>query len=152
MIHDPEIVFFDEPFAGIDPVATDVLRTALVELVQTGKTVLFSTHLMEQAERICNRVHIIDQGRTVLDGRLSETTDRFGTRTIRLEMDGNAGYLSDDPAVSNLTSYPNYYEIELADGVPPDRILKLLLGRVRVRRLEVVSPSLHSIFVECVKR
>ena len=72
VVHDPEIIFFDEPFAGIDPVAIDILRAALVELARTGKTVLFSTHMMEQAERICERVHIIDQARTVLDGRLSE--------------------------------------------------------------------------------
>ena len=152
VVHDPEIVFFDEPFAGIDPVASDVLRAALVELAQDGKTVLFSTHLMEQAERICERVHIIDQGRTVLDGRLSEIKDRSGTRSIQVEVDGDAGFLRDDPAVADLTSYPNYVEVEPAAGVTPDQILERLIGRVHVRRFEVVAPSLHRIFVERVKR
>ena len=152
VVHDPEIIFFDEPFAGIDPVATDVLRAALVELAQAGKTVLFSTHLMEQAERICERVHIIDRGRTMLDGRLSEIKDRFGTGTIQVAVDGDAGFLQDDPAVADLTSYPNHVEIEPAAGVTPDQILERLIGRVRVRRFEVVAPSLHRIFVERVKR
>jgi len=152
VIHDPEIVFFDEPFAGIDPISSDVLRAALVELVEAGKTVFLSTHMMEHAEHICHRVHIIDRGKTVLDGRLSELKERFETRTIQLETDGNANYLRDDPAVAKLTSYPNYHEIELAAGVAPDQILERLLGRVRVRRFEVVSPSLHRIFVEQLTR
>ena len=152
VIHDPEIVFFDEPFAGIDPISSDVLRAALGELVEAGKTVFLSTHMMEHAERICHRVHIIDRGKTVLDGRLSELKERFASRTIQLETDGNANYLRDDPAVAKLTSYPNYHEIELAAGVAPDQILERLLGRVRVRRFEVVSPSLHRIFVEQLTR
>ena len=152
VVHDPEIVFFDEPFAGIDPVAIDILRAALVELARTGKTILFSTHMMEQAERICERVHIIDQAGTVLDGRLSEIKDRFGTRTIHVEADGDASFLRDDPAVAQLTGYPNYLEIEPADGVAPERILERLIERLRVRRFEAVSPSLHRIFREHVKR
>ena len=107
---------------------------------------------MEQAERICERVHIIDQGRTVLDGRLSEIRERFGTRTIQVAVDGDASFLRDDPAVARLTEYPNYLEIEPADAVTPERILQRLIERVRVRRFEVVSPSLHRIFVEHVKR
>ena len=152
VVHDPEIIFFDEPFAGIDPVAIDVLRATLVELARTGKTVLFSTHMMEQAERICERVHIIDQGRTVLDGRLSEIKDHFGTRTIHVEVDGDASFLRDDPAVAELTAYPNYLEIEPAAAVAPERILERLIERLRVRRFEAVSPSLHRIFREHVKR
>ena len=123
-----------------------------MELARAGKTVLFSTHLMEQAERICERVHIIDRGRTVIDGRLSEVKDRFGTGSIQVEVDGDTGFLRDDPLVAGLTGYPNYVEIEPADGVAPERILKLLVDRVRVRRFEVVAPSLHRIFVERVQR
>ena len=124
-----------------------------VALARTGKTVLFSTHMMDQAERICERVHIIDQARTVLDGRLSEIKDRFGTRTIHVEADGDASFLRDDPAVAELTAYPNYLEIEPAAAVAPERILERLTERLRVRRFEAVSsPSLHRIFKEHVKR
>ncbi len=108
--------------------------------------------MMEQAERTCERVHIIDQARTVLDGRLSETKDHFGTRTSHVEVEGDASFLRDDPAVAQLTGYPNYLEIEPADGVAPDRILKRLIERLRVRRFEAVSPSLHRIFREHVRR
>ena len=94
--------------------STDVLRAALMELARAGKTVLFSTHLMEQAERICERVHIIDRGRTVVDGRLSEVKDRFGTGSIQVEVDGDAGFLRDEPLVAGLTEYPNHVEIRPA--------------------------------------
>ena len=107
---------------------------------------------MEQAERICERVHIIDRGRTVIDGRLSEVKDRFGTGSVQVEVDGDTGFLRADPLVAGLTGYPNYVEIEPAEGVAPERILKLLVDRVRVRRFEVVAPSLHRIFVERVQR
>ena len=150
VVHDPQILFFDEPFAGIDPVATDVLRAALVELAQAGKTVLFSTHLMEHAERICERIHILNHGRTVVDGRLAEVKDRFGTNSIQIEVDGDAGFLRNHPLVADLIAYPNHVEIRPADGAAPDRILKLLAGRVRVRRFEVMVPSLHRIFIERV--
>ncbi len=152
VVHDPAIVFFDEPFAGIDPVSADVLRACLEELARAGKTVLFSTHLMEHAERICERVHVIDRGRTVIDGRLTEVKDRFGGNGIEAEVDGDAGFLRRHPLVAGLTGYPNYVEIVPAAGVAPERILKLLVGRVRVRRFQVVAPSLHRIFVERVGR
>ena len=151
IVHDPEIVFFDEPFSGIDPVASDVLRGALVELAQGGKTVLFSTHLMEHAERICERIHILNHGRTVVDGRLAEVKDQFGSHSIQMEVDGDAGFLRNHRLVSDVISFPNHLEIRPAEGVAPDSILKLLLGRLAVRRFEVMAPSLHRIFLDRVR-
>ncbi len=148
VIHDPEFVFLDEPFSGLDPVSTDVLREAVIDLNRAGKAVLFSTHNMEQAERICHRVLILDKGRTLVDGRLAEIKARYGHRTVAVEFDGEIEYLTEHPAVASLTRYPRWAEIELADGHEADEVFAALAGRVSVRRFEVVLPSLHKIFVD----
>ncbi len=150
VVHDPEFVFLDEPFSGLDPVSTDVLREAVLDLNRAGKTLLFSTHNMEQAERICHRVLILDRGRTVLEGPLSEIKERYGHRTVVIELDGDIDYLKSHPAVRSLSHYPRWAEIELADGHSSDEIFQALANRVSVRRFEVVRPSLHKIFVDQV--
>ena len=148
VVHDPEFVFLDEPFAGLDPVSTEVLREAVVDLNRAGKTLLFSTHNMEQAERICHRVLILNKGRTLIEGPLSEVKERFGTRSIAVEFDGDIDFLRSHEAVKNIIHFPRWAEIELADGHSSDEIFRALSGRVSVRRFEVVLPSLHKIFVD----
>ena len=148
VIHDPEFVFLDEPFAGLDPVSTDVLRQAVIDLNRAGKTVLFSTHNMEQAERICHRVLILNKGRAVIDGAVSQVKERFGTRSIAVEFDGDIDFLQNHDAVESIIHYPRWAEVELADGHTPDEVFQALAGRVSVRRFEVVLPSLHKIFVD----
>jgi ABC-2 type transport system ATP-binding protein len=148
IIHDPEFVFLDEPFSGLDPVSTDVLRHAVVDLNKSGKTVFFSTHNMEQAEKICHHVLIMNKGRSVIEGPLTEVKERFGRGTIAIEFDGEIDFLNGDPAVKSIINYPRWAEIELADGHEPDEVFQALAGRVSVRRFEVVLPSLHKIFVD----
>jgi ABC-2 type transport system ATP-binding protein len=148
IIHDPEFIFLDEPFAGLDPVSTDVLRKAVVDLNKAGKTLLFSTHNMEQAERICHRVLILDKGRKLIEGPLTEVKERFGKRSIAVEFDGDIGFLERNDAVRSIIHFPRWAEIELADGHTPDEVFSALAGRVSVRRFEVVLPSLHKIFVD----
>lgn len=148
IIHEPEFVFLDEPFAGLDPVSTDVLREAVVGLSKAGKTVLFSTHSMEQAERICHRIAIVDHGRVVIQGPVGEVKERYGKKSVALEFDGDIGFIDHHTAVKSIIHYPRWAEIELADGHEPDELLQLLAGRVSVRRFEVLQPSLHKIFVD----
>jgi len=148
VIHDPEFIFLDEPFAGLDPVSTDVLRQAVVDLNRAGKTVLFSTHNMEQAERVCHRVLILNKGRAIIDGPVTEVKERFGTRSIAVEFDGEIDFLRGHPAVASVIHYPRWAEVELADGHAADEVFQALSGKVSVRRFEVVLPSLHKIFVD----
>ena len=148
VIHDPEFVFLDEPFSGLDPVSTDVLRDAVVDLNRAGKTVLFSTHSMEQAERICHRIVIMDHGRAVIDGTVAEVKERYGKKSVAIEFDGDIGFLKTHASVQSIIHYPRWAEIELADGHEPDELFRLLAGRVSVRRFEVLLPSLHKIFVD----
>ena len=148
VIHDPQFIFLDEPFSGLDPVSTDVLREAVLDLNRAGKTLLFSTHNMEQAERICHRVLILDKGRMVIDGLLSEVKERFGRRSIAVEFDGDIDFIKEHQAVESVIHYPRWVEIDLAEGHAADEIFRALAGRVSVRRFEVVLPSLHKIFVD----
>jgi ABC-2 type transport system ATP-binding protein len=150
VLHDPEFIFLDEPFSGLDPVSTDVLREAVLELGQQGKTILFSTHNMEVAEKLCSRILIIDHGREVIAGSLSDIKGRHGHNMVVVEFDGAIDFASLSRLVADVTRYPRWVEIELADGASPQELLKILVAQVAVRRFEVVAPSLHKIFVELV--
>ena len=150
--HDPDILFLDEPFAGLDPVSTDVLREAVLDLSERGKTILFSTHIMEQAERLCHSIFIMDRGKEVLSGQIGEVKSRFGKNNVIIEFDGDVGFLRDSPIVSNITRYPRWVEVDLADGRSVDELYQALAGKVSVKRFEVVAPSLHKIFVQQVGR
>jgi len=151
LIHDPELVILDEPFSGLDPVSMDLSREIILELGRRGKTILFSTHNMEEAERICTRILMINNGKVLLYGKLDEIKSRFGKRSVFLEFDGSVDFLKGSPLVENIIFYPRYAEIELKDKTSPDEFLKAIIGRVRIKRFELTTPSLHKIFVEQVK-
>ena len=146
--HDPEILFFDEPFSGLDPVSVEVLREAIGDLKKQGKTILFSTHIMEQAERLCNRIFLMNKGREVVSGPLSEVKSRYGTRSVAMEFDGDGSFLRDLPAVEQVIEYPRYVEVALAADHGPDEVLEASVGRLSISRFEVMSPSLHRIFLD----
>jgi ABC-2 type transport system ATP-binding protein len=150
VLHDPEFLFLDEPFTGLDPVSTDVLRETVLELAREGKTILFSTHNMDVAEKICSRILIIDHGREVLAGSLADIKSRYGRNTVVVEFDGALDLPGLSRFIGGVTRYPRWVEIELAEGASPQDLLKALVDRVAVRRFEQVAPSLHSIFVEKV--
>jgi ABC-2 type transport system ATP-binding protein len=152
VLHDPEFIFLDEPFSGLDPVSTDVLREAVLELAGKGKTILFSTHSMEVAEKICSRIIIMDHGRVVVSGLLADIKGRYGKNSIAVEFDGELDVKSLSALVSGITRFPRYMEMELAEGASAQEVLAVLVGRVSIRRFEVVAPSLHSIFVQIVGR
>jgi ABC-2 type transport system ATP-binding protein len=150
ILHDPEFIFLDEPFSGLDPVSTDVLREAVLELGSRGKTILFSTHNMEVAEKICSRILVIDHGREVISGSLAEIKSRYGHNMVVAEFDGALDMKALSALVKDVQRYPRWVEIELAAGASPQDLLKVLVTQVSVRRFEVVSPSLHKIFVQIV--
>ena len=152
LLHDPELLILDEPFAGLDPVNSQVMKDVVVEAARKGKTVLFSTHIMEQAERMCDHIVIIARGRTVVDGRLSEVKRQFGGRHVALSFTRNqdrAGKVLSDPGlVSKLDDYGASAEVELAPTGDADRLLRSLVeADVGLSRFEIVEPSLQSIFI-----
>ena len=152
LLHDPDLVLLDEPFSGLDPVNSQVMKDVVVELARSGKTVLFSTHIMEQAERMCDHIVIIARGRKVVDGSLAEVKREFGGRHIALTFTRNgdraAKVLGDRTLVERVDDYGASAEAELASGSDPDRLLRALVeGDVGLSRFEVVEASLQSIFI-----
>jgi ABC-2 type transport system ATP-binding protein len=152
LLHDPELVILDEPFSGLDPVNLQVMKDAVVEIARSGRTVLFSTHIMEQAERMCDRIAIIARGRKVVDGRIADIKAEGGTRHVFLGFADGAGkaapILADRTLVARADDSGATAEVELAVGASPDRLLRALVSAgVGLSRFEVAEPSLQSIFI-----
>lgn len=152
VVHDPELLLFDEPFSGLDPVSQDLLLEVLLSLKAAGKTILFSTHIMEQAEKLCDRIFLMDKGREIASGSLAEVKAGHGRETVHLEFDGDAAFVKNLAFVEKVIAWPRSLEAELRAGTDPDELYRALAGRVRVRRFEVMAPSLHSVFVRLVGR
>jgi len=148
--HNPSVVFFDEPFSGLDPVAQDELLAVMVELREKGATVLFSTHIMEQAEKICERILLVNKGREVFYGPVSDIKAKYGRNAVQLEFDGDGSFVRGLDFVASVNAYPRWIEVELKEGADPDRLFTAVAGRLRMRRFEAVAPSLHKIFVRLV--
>jgi ABC-2 type transport system ATP-binding protein len=149
VIHDPELVILDEPFSGLDPVNVETMRELILDMKRQGRTVIFSTHIMPQAEQLCDALLIIHRGRKVLDGSLSEVK-AVGDRGILLDYDGDGSLLRQIPGVARINDSGKQAEIFLDEGVDPQTVLEAVVGRLRVRRFDLREPSLHEIFVRAV--
>jgi ABC-2 type transport system ATP-binding protein len=152
LIHDPELVILDEPFSGLDPVNLQVMKDIVVELARNGTTILFSTHIMEQAERMCERIVIIARGEKVVDGSVAEVKAGSGARHVALsfarDADKAAAVLADRRLVARTDDYGAAAEVEMAAGVDPQVLLTALVqAGVGLGRFEIVEPSLQSIFI-----
>ena len=148
--HNPSVVLFDEPFSGLDPMAQDELLAVMVELKQKGATVLFSTHIMEHAEKICERILLMNKGKAVVYGSMADIKAQYGRNAVQLEFDGDASFVQNLDFVDSVVSYPRWIEVELKEGTDSDLLFKALAGRIKVRRFETVAPSLHKIFIQLV--
>jgi ABC-2 type transport system ATP-binding protein len=152
LLHEPELVILDEPFAGLDPVNSQVMRDVVVELARKGRTVLFSTHIMEQAEKMCDRIVIIARGQKIVDGALGDIKREFGGRHLALTFTRNAEraarFLQDPRVVARLDDHGATAEAELAPGADPERLLADLVSEgIGLSRFEVREASLQSIFI-----
>ncbi|MFW5728075.1 MAG: ABC transporter ATP-binding protein [Spirochaetota bacterium] len=146
--HNPDLLFFDEPFSGLDPVSADALLQSLLDLKQQGKTILVSTHILEQAEKLCDRIFLIHNGREVLSGLLKDIKQERGKNTVAVEFSGDPSVFERIRGATPVVTYPRYIELELAEGTEPDSVLRAAMGSVSIQRFEVKAPSLHQIFVQ----
>jgi ABC-2 type transport system ATP-binding protein len=148
LIHDPELVILDEPFSGLDPVNVEVVRDVILQLARNGRTVIFSTHVMEQAEQLCDYILLINKGQKVLDGSLREV--KGSVQTIIVDYDGDGAAFRGLPGVERVNDAGKTAELSLADGADPQQILARLVGKIAIRRFDMREPSLHEIFVRAV--
>ena len=151
VVAEPKLVILDEPFSGLDPVNMETLKDAVLDLKRRGTTVLFSTHDMDVAERMCDMIFMIFRGRKVLDGTLQSIQDQYGEDTIRVRTSSGNGALENLPGVERVNDYGRDQELRIAPGGDPQAVLVELARRTRVERFELTRPSLHDIFVRIAR-
>jgi ABC-2 type transport system ATP-binding protein len=149
LVSRPELLILDEPFSGLDPVNAEVLKDAILEVRRQGTTIVFSTHDMAVAERMCDRICMIFRGEKVLDGTLDEIQSEYGTDTVRVKVDGPVDVLRSLPGVTSVNDYGQLQELRFTGN--PQALLSALVARVPVRHFEVSRPSLHDIFVRIAR-
>jgi ABC-2 type transport system ATP-binding protein len=143
----PELVLLDEPFSGLDPVNLEAIRDAILELKREGATVIFSTHDMTVAEKMCDFIFMIYKGRKVLDGTLDSIQRTYGDDTIRVRLENDGASLASLPGVIKVTDFGRFQELRLDSGADSQSVLTALQARGRVQHFELAHPSLHDIFV-----
>ena len=151
ILHEPELIILDEIFSGLDPLNIELVKNILLELKREGKTILFSTHVMEQAEKLCDHICMISNGQKVLDGRMSEVKARTGRNTVHVELVGDGAFVKSLPGVASAIEYSNYYELSLNNGADTNALLRAIADRVQVRRFAIVEPSLYDIFIDLAR-
>jgi len=149
-IGQPDILILDEPFAGLDPVNLEVLKDIMLRLRDAGKTVVFSTHMMDQAQRLCDVLLLINNGAKVVEGNLEEIRSRYQSNTVVAELAGETDFVERLPIAKEANMSSGKMEILLEDGADEQELLKALLGRCRVKAFQLKAPSLHEIFVHLV--
>jgi len=150
LLHEPEVLILDEPMSGLDPLGADLVRGVLLDQRRQGKTIVLSSHQMETVERLCDSIGLINRGRKLLEGPLSEVKGRHAKNTIVLAYDGDGAFLSGLPGVREVRECGRYVEVRMAEGADPQGVLREAAARLRLSRFEVVEPSLHDIFVATV--
>src|ERR1700731_978163 len=152
LLPDPDLIVMDEPFAGHDPVNSMQLRDVLTGLRGEGKTILFSTHRMDQVEKLCDSICLIDRGKSVLQGSLNEIKSGYGRRFIQIDYDGDGRCLAANPLIDSLNDYGNHAELRLKPGADSQELLRVTMKALRVRRFQVMEPSLEQIFIDHIAR
>jgi len=149
VMHEPDLLILDEPFSGLDPVNSELLKETVLELKAAGRTIIFSTHLMEQAEKLCDDICLMNRSRKVLAGSLREVKSGFGRNAVALRYEGETnGVLDDKELVASIKDAGDYMEALLAEGADSQELLRRLVASgARVTKFEEVEPSLHEIFI-----
>lgn len=151
LLHDPDLLILDEPFSGLDPVNQIVIKDLIREMKTQGKTIIFSTHQMDQAEKLCDQICLINNGRVVVYGDLGEVKRNYGNDTIHMEFEGDSSKLRQLENVASMDLYENYAEVKTRDGFTRHDFLRQVVSLVDVTKFSVEEASLNSIFIEAVK-
>ncbi|MBA2647134.1 MAG: ATP-binding cassette domain-containing protein [Pyrinomonadaceae bacterium] len=148
VMHDPDLLILDELFSGIDPVNAELMKEVVLDLKASGRTIIFSTHMMEQAERLCDDICLINRSRKILEGSLREVKKGFGRHAVALRAEGIDGLLDDPVLISSVKPYGDHVEVMLAEGADAQQLLERLVAHgARISRFEQIESSLHDIFI-----
>ena len=149
LMHDPELVVMDEPFSGLDPVNTSLLQDILIDLKKSGKAILFSTHRMDQVEKLCDAICLINCGHAVLSGGMREVKSRYERDRVVINFEGDDSFLH-HPAVKSFKNYSGQAEIQLNAHANAQDLLRAAMDKARIYRFELMEPSLEEIFIRTV--
>lgn len=149
LMHDPELIIMDEPFSGLDPVNATLLQDTLLELKAQGRTILFSTHRMDQVEKLCDSIALIHQGNLVLSGRVREIKSRYKRDRVHIEFSGDESFLRSEE-IAEAKNYSGHAEIRLKEGGDAQKLLAEAASRATIYRFELMEPSLEEIFIQTV--
>ena len=151
LMHEPEFVIMDEPFFGLDPVNATLLKDVLLDLKKQGRTILFSTHRMDQVEKLCDNICLVNHGKAVLQGAVREIKASFGHNTVQIDYEGDGSFLQHaGNLVASVNNYGNHAEVTLAPGADAQQLLRLAMQSARISRFELVEPSFEQIFIATV--
>ena len=149
VLHDPDFIILDEPFAGLDPINTNLLKEIISEMKAKGKVIILSTHLMDFAERLCDHIAMIDKGKIILHGRLNEIKTKYGQRNVSLQSKGDISFLINSPIVEKIDAFGSSTIIKVKEPAQTQQLLKLLVdNKIEVNRFDANEISLHELFVE----
>ncbi len=149
LLHEPELIIMDEPFSGLDPVNAILLMDTLVDLRRQGRTILFSTHRMDQVEKLCDNICLIHNSQLVLSGSMREIKSRYPANRVVIDFTGDASFLQ-HPSIAEAKNYGGHAEIRLKDGADAQALLAFAVARATITRFEVAEPTLEEIFIEKV--
>jgi ABC-2 type transport system ATP-binding protein len=149
ILHDPEFIILDEPFTGLDPINTNLLKEIILELKEQGKIIIFSTHLMDFAERMCDHITMLDKGKVILNGPLSDIKSRYAQRNVSINYQGDISFLKTNPIVEKIVEYGNSSSIKVKEPQQVQQLLKALVeNNVNVTKFAADEISLQEIFIE----
>jgi ABC-2 type transport system ATP-binding protein len=151
IMHNPRLLILDEPFTGFDPINQQEVKDLILTFLTEGKTIILSTHQMDLAEKLCEDILLLDKGKDVCQGKLSEIKRRFGGNNIKLGFSGNGEFLDSLPEVIKTNHYKNFSEIQLADNVVPSEFIKKIISKVEVNHFSIIEPTLNKIFIDLIK-
>ena len=151
IIHNPSLLILDEPFTGFDPINQQEVKDLILSFVSEGKTIILSTHQMELAEKLCEDILLIDNGRAVTSGKLTDIKKNFGGNNIRVGLAGGLIAQNQFPEIVKIDNYNNYSDIQLRDEIVPSEFLKKLIGKIEVNHFSIIEPTLNKIFIDLIK-
>ena len=151
VFHDPDLLILDEPFTGFDPINQQEIKELILSFVSSGKIIILSTHQMDTAEKLCDEILLMNNGKEVTSGDLGDIKKRFGGNNIKLQYSGNGEFLKSFPGVIQYESYSNYAEVQLNDDVSPSEFLHKIVDKIEIKHFSVIEPTLNKIFIDLIK-
>ncbi len=152
VIHNPKLLILDEPFSGFDPINQQLIKEMILSFSNEGKIIILSTHQMETAEKLCSEIFLINNGRKVVSGTVSQIKKKFGGNNIKIEYEGDGALINNLDWVAHIDNYRNYAEVQLKDNIEPYEFLKSIIDKIKVKQFSVVEPTLHRIFIDVIHK